>query len=209
MSATLRSDPGEDAVSLYGAPPGDDMLFLTPPPRGVGSPAPAEPPPAAAPPDPAVWQAELVELLAAIEHVRWSLRGLKPVAGGAALLSFAEGTLQACEGLARDTAFAAHTAEAQGEAVAKAGAFVSKLAVLRPAAAPGGLFRSVFSAFAPEAAPLDPLAVQDALQAHHEALNAYFALFTDHFQSSKAARGWVDAASGFLADYKAMVRDLV
>ncbi len=204
-TTTLRSDLGEDAVSLYGPLP-DDPLFLTPPPRGLTPPA--EPPPATAAPDPVAWQAELVELLAAVEHVRWGLRGLRPTAGGAALLSFAEGTLQACEGLAQETSFAAHTADAQSEAVAKAGSFVSKLAQMRPTPGGGGLFRSVFSAFAPEAAPLHPLAVQDALQSHHEALNAYFALFTDHFQSSKAARGWVDAASGFLADYKAMIRDL-
>ena len=208
MSATtLRSDPGEDAVSLYGPLP-DDPLFLTPPPRGVAAPAAVPPPPAAAPPDPAAWQGELVELLAGVEHVRWGLRGVKPLAGGPALLGFAEGTLQACEGLARATPFATHTGDAQAEAVAKAGSFVSKLAQVRPAPGSGGLFRSVFSAFAPEAAPLDPLDVQDVLTAHHEALNAYFALFTDHFQSSKAARGWVDAASGFLADYKGMIRDL-
>ena len=203
MSASLRTDPDEDAVSLYGPPP-DSVLFAGP----AGDPAPPaeEPPPP--PPDPAAWQAELVELLAGVEHVRWGVVGLALPAGGPALLAYAEGTLQACEGLARDTAFAPHTADAQAEAVAKAGAFVSRLAGVRPAAPGGGLFRSVLSAFAPEAAPLDPQAVRDCLLAHHEGLHAYFALFTDHFQSSRAARGWVDVASAFLTDYKAMIRDL-
>ncbi len=205
MSVTLRSDPGEDAVSLYGPAPAGSLFSR---PAGEDEPEAAEPEPERSPPpDPVAWQAELVELLAGIEHVRWALRGLRAVAGGAALLSFAEGTLQACEGLAGDTPFAPHTADAQAEAVAKAGAFVSKLAQVRPTSH-GGLLRSVFSAFAAETAPLDPPALQDCLLAHHEGLHAYFALFTDHFQSSKAARGWVDAASCFLADYKTMIRDL-
>lgn len=201
MSITLRSDPDEDAINLYGTP-SNDPLFGEP--KQAGQSADSE---KTAPPDPVVWQNELVELLASIEHVRWRMRGLKPLAGGPNLLSFAEASLQACEGLAQDTKFAKQTAEAQTEAVAKAGTFITRLAQLRPAAH-GGLLRSVFSAFAPDAAPLDPVAVQECLLSHHEAISAYFALFTDHFQSSQSARGWVSAAGCFLADYKAMIRDL-
>jgi hypothetical protein len=190
MSTALRSDLGDDAVSLYG------------PAAEPAAPPPDPPPP---PPDPAAWQAELVELLAGLEHVRWGLLGLPLGTGAAALLSFAEGTLQAVEGLAQDTPFPPDTADAQAEAVAKAGAFVSQLAALRPA--PGGLLRSVFAAFG-DHHPLPPAEVKACLLAHHEALAAYFAVFTAHFQSSKAARGWVSAASCFLTDYKAMIRDL-
>ena len=71
-----------------------------------------------------------------------------------------------------------------------------------------GLFRSVLTALSRATVPSAAPAVRNCLELADETLNAYFTLFTEKYPSSLSARGWVDAASGFLADFKQLVRDL-
>lgn len=166
---------------------------------------PAEPAPAAPPPsDPRAWQDDLLDLLAGLEHARGILAGRRLAADGAVVLAVVEQMVQDAEGLAGRTAFPDSAEDAQTEALAKAGAFVTALAGLRPAKT--GLMANVRASWSKEKLPV--AAVRECLAAGYEALNAYFALFTDRFKSSKAARGWVDAASAFLADLKSDLRDL-
>ncbi|MFO0851419.1 MAG: hypothetical protein U0871_23105 [Gemmataceae bacterium] len=155
------------------------------------------------PSDPRAWQDDLLDMLAGLEHSRGLLAGRR-VADGAVVLAVIEQMVQDAEGLAGKTEFPDSAEDAQTEAVAKAGAFVTALTGLRPAKA--GLMANMRASWSKDKLPA--AAVRECLTAGHEALNAYFALFTDRFKSSKAARGWVDAASAFLADLKADIRDL-
>jgi hypothetical protein len=160
--------------------------------------------PKESPPDPKLWQADLLDLLAGLEHLRGGLAGRRLSADGAAVLGVFEQMLQQTEALAGRTRFADDAGDAQTEAVGRAGAFLTALAGLRPASR--GLVASVLGGRS--RGPLPAAAVRECANAGFEAVNAYFALFTDRFQSSRAARGWVDAASSFLADLKSDVRDL-
>ena len=91
-------------------------------------------------------------------------------------------------------------------ALAKAGAFFTLSAGLKKAPS-RGLFCGVLSAFsAAESRPSGE--VKECLTAATEALNRYFALFTERFPTSSSARRWVDAASAFLADIKQTFGDL-
>lgn len=166
----------------------------------VVEPIPSPPSPA----DPRAWQDDLLDMLAGLEHARGMVAGRRLAADGAVVLAVIEQMVQDAEGLAGRTEFPDSAEDAQTEAVAKAGAFVTALTGLRPAKA--GLMANMRASWSKDKLPAT--AVRECLTAGHEALNAYFALFTDRFKSSKAARGWVDAASAFLADLKADIRDL-
>ena len=166
---------------------------------------PPEPTPAP-PPDSRAWSIELVRLLSRLEHLREVCHGKRLVADGDWLVGQAEAMVQATEELARKTTFAKGLADAQSAALARAGAFFSLAAGLKKAP-PRGLLSGVLSALAPaEARPTGP--VKECLAAAVEALNRYFALFTERFPTSASARRWVDAASAFLADLKQTIGDL-
>jgi hypothetical protein len=160
---------------------------------------------AGAPPDPAPWQADLLDLLAGLDHLRTGLAGLRVGADGEAVLTTLEGMVRATAAVADRADFPAATADAQSDAVALAGAFIT--AAHGQQRGGKGLMANVLGGWAGRE-PLPPADVRDAAAAGLDALHAYFALFTDRFQSSKAARGWVDAASAFLADLKADLREL-
>jgi hypothetical protein len=122
------------------------------------------------------------------------------------LIAQVEAMVQATEELARGTAFSKGLADPQSAALAKAGAFFTLSAGLKKAPS-RGLFAGVLSALsAAEARPSGE--VKECLTAATEALNRYFALFTERFPTSSSARRWVDAASAFLADLKQTFGDL-
>jgi hypothetical protein len=153
------------------------------------------------------WQSALAGLLARLEHHRSGMTGRRLAADAGWLLDRAEAMVVAVEDLARETTFPPKLAPAEGEAVARAGLFVSKANKVRDGLKQG-LFRSVLTALSRAAVPSAAPAVRSCLESAGEALNGYFTLFTEKYPSSLAARGWVDAASGFVADYRQLVRDL-
>jgi hypothetical protein len=153
------------------------------------------------------WQSALAGLLARLEHDRSAMTGRRLAADAGWLLDRAEAMVVAVEDLARETTFPAKLTPAVGEAVARAGVFVSAAQEVREGLK-RGLVRSVLTALSRAAVPSAAPAVRSCLESAGEALNGYFTLFTDRYPSSLAARGWVDAASGFLADYKQLVRGL-
>jgi hypothetical protein len=153
------------------------------------------------------WQSALAGLLARLEHLRSGIIGRRLAADAGWLLDRAEAMVAAVEDLARETTFPAKLAPAAGEAVARAGMFVSAAHQVRDGLKQG-LFRSVLTALSRAAVPSAAPAVRACLDAAGEAIHGYFTLFTEKYPSSLAARNWVDAASGFLADYKQLVRAL-
>lgn len=168
----------------------------------------ADRPPVPAPlPDFRAWQSALAGLLARLEHHRSGMTGRRLAADAGWLLDRAEAMVVAAEDLARETVFPAKLTPAVGEAVARAGVFVSKANKVRDGMKQG-LFRSVLTALSRAAVPSAAPAVRSCLESAGEALNGYFTLFTEKYPSSLAARSWVDAASGFVADYKQLVRGL-
>ena len=171
-------------------------------------PIPETPPePTPAPPtDSRAWSIELVRLLSRLEHLRESCHGKRLIADSDWLVEQAESMVQATEELARRTTFAKGLTDTQSAALARAGAFFSLAAGLKKAPS-RGLFSNVLSALTTtEARPSGP--VKECLAAAIEALNRYFALFTERFPTSASARRWVDAASAFLADLKQTVGEL-
>jgi hypothetical protein len=162
---------------------------------------------AVTPIDPSDWQSNLIGLLARLEYLRTEMTGRRLTDDAGHLLDVAEMMVLAVEDLARRTPFPDDTAAAQAEAVGRAGAFFAAAAALkRPQAK--GLFRSVLAAFKDDPKSVSGRAVRDCLTAAVEALHSYFSLFTERFPSSTTARGWVDAASSFLAELKQEVRSL-
>ncbi|HVK19394.1 MAG TPA: hypothetical protein VM533_20840 [Fimbriiglobus sp.] len=153
------------------------------------------------------WQSALAGLLARLEHHRAGMIGRRLAADAGLLLDRAEAMVVAVEDLARGTTFPAKLTPAVGEAVARAGMFVSAAQEVREELKQG-LVRSVLTALSRAAVPSAAPAVRNCLESAGEALNGYFTLFTEKYPSSLAARGWVDAASGFVADYRQLVRDL-
>ncbi len=173
-------------------------------------PRPDEPgrvPDPAPPLDTRPWQSALAGLLAKLEHYRAEMVGRRLGADAGWLLERAEAMVLAAEDLARESAFPAKLAVAEAEAVARAGLFVAAAHGIRDGLK-RGLFRTVLTALSRAAVPSAAPAVRHALEAAGEALNGYFTLFTERYPSSLSARGWVDAASAFLADYRQLVRGL-
>jgi hypothetical protein len=153
------------------------------------------------------WQSVLAGLLAKLEHHRAEMVGRRLGADAGWLLDRAEAMVTATDDVAREAAFSAKLAAAEAEAVAKAGLFVAAAHGVRDGLK-RGLFRSVLTALSRAAVPSVAPAVRQSLDAAGEALNGYFTLFTEKYPSSLSARGWVDAASAFLADYRQLVRGL-
>lgn len=153
------------------------------------------------------WQSALAGLLARLEHHRTGMIGRRLAADAGWLLDRAEAMVIAAEELARETTFPQKLTLAVGEAVARAGLFISAAQEVREGLKQG-LVRSVLTALSRATVPSAAPAVRNCLEAAGEALNGYLTLFTEKYPSSLAARGWVDAASGFLADYRQLIRDL-
>ena len=170
-------------------------------------------PPAAAgtqtppPPPPRPWQFHLIELLCRLESRRQQLVGLRLGADADAILDQCEAMAQLTEDVATRVHFSEKLAAAQLEAVAKAGElFGACHEARRPAAR--SLIQSMLQALSSSEDSAQAAAVGVALNQTIEAINSYFALFTAHYPSSLAARGWVDAASAFLADFKQVSREM-
>jgi hypothetical protein len=157
--------------------------------------------------DPRPWQSSLAGLLARMEHIRSEMAGRRLSADAGWLLDRAEAMVLAAEELARATAFPARLARAEADAVARTGVFISTAHGVRDGLK-RGLFRSVLTALSRATIPSVAPAVRDCLETAGEALNGYFTLFTEKYPSSLAARGWVDAASAFLTDYRQLTREL-
>ncbi len=174
-------------------------------------PTPPDPPPPAAertpPPEPRGWTAALAGLLAKLEHHRSELAGRRLAADAAWLLDRAETMVMAAEDLAQKTEFPAKSAGREGAAIARAGLFVTAAWGVREGLR-RGLFGSLLVALTGSGGRGGGPAVRSCLEAAGEALNGYFGLFTERYPSSLAARGWVDAATVFLTDYRQLVREL-
>lgn len=159
------------------------------------------------PPPVRPWQFHLIELLCRLESRRQQLVGLRLGADADAILDQCEAMAQLTEDVATRVQFSEKLGAAQLEAVAKAGELFGVChEARRPAAR--SLIQSMLQALASGGDAAQAGAVGAALTMAIEALNAYFALFTAHYPSSLAARGWVDAASAFLADFRQTSRDL-
>lgn len=192
-----------DAVDLAAPASG-----VTPPPAAPrsGVKSGPVPRPAAASPPARDWQTHLIELLSRLEHHRLQLVGTRLGADADFILDKCEAAVQLAEDLAAATTFAdTHTA-ARMDAMAKAG---TVFGAANDARRPGGrsLFKSMLSAFASDDPGHAP-AVRAVVEASQDALSTYCSLFTSHYPTSLAARGWVDAASAFLADFKQTAKEL-
>ena len=152
------------------------------------------------------WQYTLVEMLAKLEVGRQRLAGVRLGSDSEYLYDQLEQMVQLAEEVAKGASFNDASAAAQMSAMAKGGAvYVHLNSTRRPANR--SLLKSMLSKFGPEEDSTAP-AAREALHLAVEALHAYFSLFTDRYGSGKAARGWVDAASSYLGDFKSLARDL-
>ncbi len=151
------------------------------------------------------WQAHLVELLAKLEHHRLQLVGTRLGPNAHYVLDKCETLVQLAEDLAKRTTFAGASSAAEMDAMAKTGAAYVGINDARRSGG-RGLLKSVLSKFGADDATQVP-AVREAVGRTVDALHAYCTLFTGRYPSSLAARGWVDAASAFLADLRQMCKD--
>lgn len=168
------------------------------------------PDPSEAPPPPAAasstdWPGRLIGLLGKLDSLRDGFVGRRLIPDSQALIAAAEEMVQAAEDLASKTQFTDAMAGAQTRAMSKAGAFFTAVSALKKPQTKS-LVISVYQALTTDGPSAD--AVRDCLLAALDVLNAYFSLFTEKYKSSAAARGWVDAASAFLTDFKQLVKDM-
>ena len=152
------------------------------------------------------WPGSLIGLLGRLEAFRPAFDGKRLVPDAEALIGHAEAMVQAADDLARRTKFPDGLADIQARALSKAGAFFTAANALKKAPAKN-LVASVLNSLSGTDGPTAD-AVRDCLLAAVDVLNGYFMLFTERYKSSASARGWVDAASAFQADFKQLVRDL-
>lgn len=162
----------------------------------------AAPPPAQSAVD---WPGSLIGLLGRLDTLRAEFVGRRIAPDTEALIGHAEAMVQAAEDLAKRTTFPDALAEMQARALSKAGAFFTAANSLKKAPTKS-LFFTMLNALTDSDSP--PEAVRACLLSSVEVLNSYFMLFTEQFKSSASARGWVDAASAFVAEYKQLIRDL-
>jgi len=157
---------------------------------------------------PHAWQFGLIALLAKLESLRLQLAGCRYATDADHLLDRVEAMVLLTEEFSRLHDFPDASMDAQMNALAKAGAFYATLNdTRRPAPAGRSLLKSMFAKVtAADAVP--GAAVRECVTSGIEALHAHFSLFTEMYRSSLKARGWVDAASSFLADFKQMARAL-
>lgn len=153
-------------------------------------------------PPPEAWEPRVIELLARLDHLAGSLDGLRAGADAAAVLDRAEALVHAADDLAGRTPFPERLAGLQAEAVGAGGVF--QTAALAARGRLGGVWASL-TGRRPAGLAAE---VRAALLLAADALQAYFALFARAFPDAGAARGWVDAASTFLADARRRARDL-
>jgi len=167
--------------------------------------APVTPPPV--PDRNTAWQLDLILLLARLECYREELAGRRLLADLNLILSVTEGMVQLLDEMARKTRFSDNTGPAHMEALAKAGTFFGAAnALKRPVQK--SLVLSIWSAWNGPQETTTCRAVRECVNAALEAVHAYFKLFTARFSPSSAARGWVDVASTFLAEFKQQVKTL-
>jgi hypothetical protein len=171
-----------------------------------GTPKPSSPPQAPPPPVPSDWQPQLITMLAELEHLLTSLEGKRLSADAAFILPRVESMVHAAEELAGRTTFANNLMAEQTEAIARAGQYFMLAVELQKKPTSG--LKSFWASLTGNTPTTPAPAVREALVAAVDALNAYFALFTSRFGSSKAASGWVDAASTFLAEFRRLTREL-
>jgi hypothetical protein len=151
------------------------------------------------------WAAQLIGLLGKLDALRDGFAGRRLAADSQTLIVLAEEMVQAAEDLAGRTQFPDAMADAQTRAMSKAGAFFTAVGTLKKPQTKS-LVISVYHALRSDGPSAE--AVRDCLLGCVDVLNAYFSLFTDKYKSSADARGWVDAASAFLTDFKQLIKDL-
>ena len=90
--------------------------------------------------------------------------------------------------------------------LAKAGTFYSSLNDARRGVSRSLLY-TMMNAFTADGTRDQAKEVRNCLALTIETLHSYFSLFTQNYPSSLIARGWVDVASAFLADFRQMITD--
>lgn len=145
------------------------------------------------------WQLVLIGFLARLEAIRIDLESRRLNTDVALIIEAAESLVLSADDLQRQTVFADESHSAQGDAIGKAGEFYATVGTLRRNVLKGQYRTSVAAR---------TMALRECLTAAIDALHTYFILFTEHYPSSQAARGWVDAASTFLVELKTTVKNL-
>ena len=152
------------------------------------------------------WQFKLIELLAKLENLRLQLAGTSLTTDSDFILERSETMVQLTEELAKATTFSDSSTEPQMTALAKAGTFYGSLNDARRGGSRSLLY-SMMNAFTTDGTRDQAKEVRNCLVLTIETLHSYFSLFTQNYPSSLIARGWVDVASAFLADFRQMIKD--
>ncbi len=152
------------------------------------------------------WQSKLIELLAKLENLRLQLAGTSLATDSDFILERSETMVQLTEELANATTFSDRSTEPQMAALAKAGTFYSALNDARRGVSRSLLY-TMMNAFTADGTRDQAKEVRNCLALTIETLHSYFSLFTQNYPSSLIARGWVDVASAFLADFRQMIKD--
>lgn len=151
------------------------------------------------------WRFGLIELLSKLETLRQQLNGSRISTDAEHILERVEAMVLLTEEFSKVLDLPDSGIDTQMNAMAKAGEFYAVLNDVRQKTA-RSLLKSMISKFSTIDEPAALAAVNSCLHAGLDAVNAYFSLFTEMYQSSLKARGWVDAASAYLADFRQLLR---
>jgi len=153
------------------------------------------------------WRLGLIELLSKLESLRQQLAGSRVANDADHILERLETMVLLTEEFCKTLDLPDSGMDAQMNAMAKAGEFYAALNDIRQKST-RSLLKSMISKFSTTEEPVLLALVTTCLNAGTDSLNAYFSLFTEMYQSSLKARGWVDAASAFLADFRQLLRTM-
>ena len=151
------------------------------------------------------WRLGLIELLAKLESLRQQLNGCRISTDADHVLERVEAMVLLTEEFCKILDLPDSSMDTQMNAMAKAGEFYAALNDVRQKST-RSLLKAMISKFSTIDEPAAIATVNACLNAGLDTLNAYFSLFTEMYQSSLKARGWVDAASAFLADFRQLLR---
>jgi len=151
------------------------------------------------------WRLGLIEMLAKLESLRQQLSGSRIANDADHILDRIEAMVLVTEEFSKILDLPDSGMDTQMNSMAKAGEFYAALNDVRQKTS-RSLLKSVISKFSTIDERAVAALVTACVNAGLETLNAYFSLFTEMYQSSLKARGWVDAASAFLADFRQQIR---
>lgn len=168
-------------------------------------------PPAAPPAGPPAdteerYETELVTLLGRLEHLREGLMAARAANRLSQAITLAEDMMAQVTGFAERHPYVGTRDVTEAEA--RAGEFRTWLAHIRDPHGPGPRISAGRGGRgADDGSGAD--AVRRCFWALYESVVAYFVSFTSRFATSKAARGWVEVAAGFMVDLKRLADEPV